>query len=133
MHIIAHFNNIFTNQCYQSVLGTVRIHMSNFRINLQIINNEMMILIYLICRYIIIHQFISPRELKICVVYLSQLSTMKAACIFYFQYSFLEIHIINMYVIIHSTVIIHMCSKVEYLFKKEYKKDVFQKLPRYCK
>ena len=82
---------------------------TNFRINLQIINNEMMILIYLICRYIMLHQFISSRKFKICVVYLRMLSRMKAAYIFYFQYSFLEIRIINMYVIIHGSVIIHMC------------------------
>ena len=37
------------------------------------------------------------------------LSRMKAAYIFYFQYTFLEILIINMYVIIHGSVIIHMC------------------------
>ena len=37
------------------------------------------------------------------------LSRMKAAYIFYFQYSFLEIRIINMYVIIHGPVIIHTC------------------------
>ena len=49
----------------------------NFRINLQIINNEMMILIYLICRYIMLHQFISSRKSKICVVYLRMLSRMK--------------------------------------------------------
>ena len=82
---------------------------TNFRINLQIINNEMMILIYLICRYIMLHQFISSRKFKISVVYLRMLSRMKAAYIFYFQYSFLEIRIINMYVIIHDSVIIHMC------------------------
>ena len=70
---------------------------TNFRINPQIINNEMMILIYLICRYIMLHQFISSRKFKICVVYLSMLSRMKAAYIF-FQYSFLEIRIINMIV-----------------------------------
>ena len=80
------------------------IYATNFRINLQIINNEMMILIYLICKYI------SSCKFKICVVYLRMLSRMKAAYIFYFQYSFLEIRIINMYVIIHGSVIIHMCS-----------------------
>ena len=83
---------------------------TNFRINLQIINNEMMILIYLICRYIMLHQFISSPKLKICVVYLRMLSRMKAAYIFYFQYRFLEIRIINMYLIIHGSVSIHMCS-----------------------
>ena len=77
-----------------------------FRINLQIINNEMMILIYLICRYIMLHQFISSRKFKICVVYLRMLSRMKAAYIFYLQYSFLEIRNINMHVIIHGSVII---------------------------
>ena len=81
----------------------------NFRINLQIINNEMMILTYLICRYMMLHQFISSRKFKICVEYLRILSRMKAAYIFYFQYSFLEIRITNMYVIIHGSVIIHMC------------------------
>ena len=108
MHITSHFDNIFTIQCYQSVLGTVRIHMPQILINLQIINNEMMILIYLICRYIMLHQFISSCKFKICVVYLRMLSRMKAAYIF-FQCSFLEIRIINMYVIIHGSVIIHMC------------------------
>ena len=82
---------------------------TNLRINLQIINNEMMILIYLICRYIMLHQFISSHKFEICVVYLRMLSRMKAAYIFYFQYSFLEIRIINMYVIMHGSVIIHMC------------------------
>ena len=77
---------------------------TNFRINLQIINNEMMILIYLIWRYIMLHQFISSCKFKI---YLRMLSRMKAAYIFYFQYSFLAIRIINMYVIIHDSVIIH--------------------------
>ena len=71
----------------------------------------MMILIYLICRYIMLHQSMSSRKLKICVVYLRMLSRIKAAYIFYFQYSFLEIRIINMYVIIHGSVIIHMWSK----------------------
>ena len=80
---------------------------TNLRINLQIINNEMMILIYLICRYIMLHHFISSRKFKICVVYLRMLSRMKAAYIFYFQYSFLEICIINMYIIIHGSVIIY--------------------------
>ena len=84
---------------------------TNFRINLQIINNEMMISIYLICRYIMLRQFISSRKFKICVVYLRMLSRMKAAYIFYFQYSFLEIHIINIHVMIHGSVIIHMCSE----------------------
>ena len=68
---------------------------TNFRINLQIINNEMMILICLICRYIMLHQFISSRKSKICIAYLRILSRMKAAYIFYFQYSFQEIRIIN--------------------------------------
>ena len=58
---------------------------ANFRINLQIINNEMMILIYLICRYIILHQFISSCKFEICVVYLRMLSRMKAAYIFLFS------------------------------------------------
>ena len=43
----------------------------------------MMILIYLICRYIMLHQFISSRKLKICVVYLRMLSRMKAAYFFF--------------------------------------------------
>ena len=51
----------------------------NFRINLLIINNEMMILICLICRYIMLHQFLSSRKLKIYVEYLRMLSQMKAA------------------------------------------------------
>ena len=68
---------------------------TKFRINLQIINNEMMILICLISRDIMLHQFISSHKFKICVVYLRMLSRMKAAYIFYFQYSFLEIRIIN--------------------------------------
>ena len=77
------------------------------RINLQIINNEMMILI---CP-MMLHQFISSRKLKICVECLIMLSRMTAAYIFYFQYSFQEIRIINIYFIIHGSVIIHMCSK----------------------
>ena len=84
---------------------------TNFIINLQIINNEMMILIYLICRYIMLHQFISYRKFTICVAYLRMLSRMQAVYILYFQYSFLEIRTINMYVIIHGSVIIHMCSE----------------------
>ena len=83
----------------------------NFRINLQIINNEMMILICLICRYIKLHQFISSRERKICVEYLRTLFRMKAAYIVYFQDSFQEIRFIILYFIIHGSVIIHMCSK----------------------
>ena len=82
---------------------------TNFRINLQIINNEMTILIHLICRYIMLHQFISSRKFKVCVVNPRILFRMKAAYIFYFQYSFLEIRITNMKVIIHGSVIIHMC------------------------
>ena len=42
----------------------------NLRINIQIINNEMMILICLIFQYILLHQFISSCKLKICVKYL---------------------------------------------------------------
>ena len=49
---------------------------TNFRINLQIINNEMMIIICLICRYMMLHQFISSRKLKMCVEYLRMLSRM---------------------------------------------------------
>ena len=83
----------------------------NLRINFQIINNEMMILIYLICRYIMLHQFMPSRKLTICVEYLRMLSKMKAGYIVYFQYSFQEIRIINIYFIIHGSVIIHMCPK----------------------
>ena len=56
----------------------------NLKINLQLINNEMMILICLICRYIMLHQFISSRKFRICVrvEYLRMLSRMKAAYIF---------------------------------------------------
>ena len=68
---------------------------TNFRINLQIINNEMTILICLICRYIMLHEFISSCKLKIFVGYLRMLSRMKAAYIFYFQNSFQEIRIIS--------------------------------------
>ena len=57
----------------------------NFRINLQIINKEIMILIWLICRYLMLHQFISSRKLEICVEYLRMLSRMKAAYIFIFS------------------------------------------------
>ena len=47
----------------------------------------MMILIYLICRYIMLHQFVYPssRKFKICVVYLRILSRMKAAYYFKFK------------------------------------------------
>ena len=54
---------------------------------------------------------ISSRKLKLCVEYLRMLSRMKAAYIFYFQYSFQEIRIINMYFIIHDSVNIYMCCK----------------------
>ena len=113
MHIASHFNNIFTNQCLIPECAwycrdTCAI---NLRMDLQIINNEMMILICLIFRYIVLHQFISSRELKICVEYHRMLSRIKAAYIFYFQYSFQEFRIINIYFIIHGSVIIHMCSK----------------------
>ena len=40
---------------------------------------------------------------------------MKAAYIFYFQYSFQEIRLINMYFIIHDSVIIYMCCKSVWL------------------
>ena len=76
---------------------------------LQNINYENMILIYHICRYIMLPLFISDRKSEICFKYHRMLSRMKAAYIFYFQFSFQEIHIINMYVIIHGSVIIHMC------------------------
>ena len=81
----------------------------NLRIHLQIVNNEMMIIICLICRYIMLHQFIFSRKLKICIEYLRMFSRMKTAYIFYFQYSFQEICIVNIYLIIHGSVIIHMC------------------------
>ena len=80
---------------------------------LQNINYENMILIYHICRnmYIMLPLFTSYRKSEICLKYLRMLSRMKAAYIFYFQDNFQEIRIINMYVIIHSLVIIYMCSK----------------------
>ena len=68
-----------------------------------------MILIYHICRYIMLPLFTSYRKSEICFKYLRMLSRKKAAYIFYFQFSFQEIRIINMYVIIHGSVIIHMC------------------------
>ena len=77
---------------------------------LQNINYEN-ILVYHICRYIMLPLFTSYRKSEICFKYLKTVSRMKAAYIFYFQYSFQEIYIINMYVIIHGTVIIYMCSK----------------------
>ena len=76
---------------------------------LQNINYENMILIYHICRYIMLPLFTSYRKSEICFKYLRMLSRMKAAYIFYFQFSFQEICIINMYVIIHDSVIIQMC------------------------
>ena len=79
---------------------------TNFCINFEIINNEMMILICIICRYIMLHQFISSRRLKICVKYLRM--------IFYFLYTFQEICIINMYFIIHGPVIIHVLPLVDH-------------------
>ena len=75
----------------------------------------MMILICLICSYIMLNQFISSRKLEICIEYLRMLSRMKAAYIFYFQYSFQEIRIINMYFIIHGSVNIYMCCKSVWL------------------
>ena len=78
---------------------------------LQNINYENMILIYHICRYIMLPLFTSYRKSEICFKYLRMLSRMKEAYIFYYQYSFQEIRIINMYVIIHGSVIIYMCSK----------------------
>ena len=78
---------------------------------LQNINYENMILIYPIYRYIMLPQFTPYRKSEICFKYLRMLSRMKAAYIFYFQYSFQEIRIINMYVTIHGSVIIYMCSK----------------------
>ena len=59
-----------------------------------------MILIYHICRYIMLPQFISYcSKSEICPKYLRIISRMKAAYIIYFQYSFQEIFIINMYLI----------------------------------
>ena len=42
----------------------------------------MMVLVFLICRYIMLNKFISARKLKICVEYLRMLPRMKAAYIF---------------------------------------------------
>ena len=78
---------------------------------LQNLSYENMILIYHICRYIMLPLFTSYRKSEICFKYLRMLFRMKAAYIFYFQFSFQEIRIINMYVIIHSSVIIHTYSK----------------------
>ena len=78
---------------------------------LQNINYENIILIYHICRYIMLPLFTSYRKSEICLKYHRILSRMKAAYTFYFQCSFQEIRIINMYVIIHGSVIIYMCSK----------------------
>ena len=72
---------------------------------LQNINYENMLLKYHICRYIMLPLLTSYRKSEICFKYLRMLSNMKAAYIFYFQYSFQEIWIINMYVIIHGSVI----------------------------
>ena len=74
---------------------------------LQNINYENMILIYHICRYIMLPLFTSYGKSEICFKYLRMLSRLKAAYIFYFQFSFQEIRIINMYVIIHGSVIIY--------------------------
>ena len=52
--------------------------------------------------------FISYKKSEICFKYLRILSRMKAAYIFYFQYSSQEIRIINMYVIIHGSVTVDM-------------------------
>ena len=93
-------------------------YIANFRINLQFINYEMN-LIYLICKLIIIHQFISPVNYNIRRIPQYVFYNEGGLIFFYFQYSFLEIRIINMHVIIHGSVIIHMCSKAENLFKKE--------------
>ena len=60
---------------------------------LQNINYENMILIYHICRYIMLPLFTSYRKSEICFKYLRMLSRMKAAYIFYFQFSFQEIRI----------------------------------------
>ena len=49
---------------------------------LQNINYENMILIYHICRYIILPLFTSYRKSEICFIYLIMLSRMKAAYIF---------------------------------------------------
>ena len=113
MHIISHFNNIFTMlpECVWYCRDT---YTTNITINLQIINNEIIIFICLILRYMMLHYFISSRKLKSCVKYLRMLSRFNAADILYFQYSFLEIRIIKLYCIIHGSVVIHMCSNRYY-------------------
>ena len=68
-----------------------------------------MILIYHIYRYIVLPLFTSYRKSEICFKYLRMVSRMKAAYIFYFQYSFQDIRIINMYVIIHGRRVL-LCS-----------------------
>ena len=78
---------------------------------LQNINYENMILIYHICRYIMLPLFTSYRKSEICFKYLRMLSRIKAAYIFYFQFSFQEIRIINMYFVIHGSVIFYMFSE----------------------
>ena len=85
---------------------------------LQNINYENMILICHIYRYIILPLFTSYRKSEIrkseiCFKYLRMLSRMKAAYIFYFQYSFQDICIINMYVIIHGSVQDDLLSKIK--------------------
>ena len=76
---------------------------------------KMVILVCLICRYIMLNQFLSSRKLKICVEYLRMLSKMKAYIFFYFQDTFQEIRIINIYFIIHVSVNIYMCCKSVWL------------------
>ena len=54
---------------------------------LQNIDYENMIVIYHICRYIMLPLFTSYRKSEICFKYLRMLSRMKAAYIFYFQFN----------------------------------------------
>ena len=115
MLITSHFNTIFKKSMLPECAWYCKdTYATNFSINFEIINNEMMILICIICRYIMLHQFISSRRLKICVKYLRMISRMKAASIFYFLYTFQEICIINMYFIIHGPVIIHVLPLVDH-------------------
>ena len=57
--------------------------------------------------------YVSVARQVVSIICLSEMTQVLKiwAIIFYFQYSFQEIRIINMYVIIHGSVIIHMCSK----------------------
>ena len=107
MLITSHFNNTLRKSMLPECAWYCKdTYATNFSINFEIINNEMMIFICIICRYIMLHQFISSRRLKICVKYLRM--------IFYFLYTFQEICIINMYFIIHGPVIIHVLPLVDH-------------------